>query len=353
MPGSLHQKKARPGGATGADLFRAAFESSPRPLLLIAADQPRFTMVAANPAHARIFRTTPQALEGHGIFEVFPAEPAPGVVRFMAAIRTSLEAVLATGRLHQMATARLNLVSPTGEPIERYWTASNSPILDAHGAVTHIVSATQDVTGEVQERRSEQARTLLMREVDHRARNALMLVQSLARLSTATSLEEFRSILEGRISSLARAQTSLAARRWEGAIVGDIVVEALAAVSSPERYSIEGPRLTLPANDVQSLSMVIHELATNAVKYGSLSQQEGRLTICWERLPGRTVRMEWREDSPARIEPPSATAFGARLIAQLMGQLKGTIDYDWRAEGLVAVLSFPLSASEPAPLAQP
>lgn len=343
MPGSLDTERGRLGGSIGADVFRAVFETSPRPLLLMAADPPRFTMICANEAHARTFRTTREALEGRGVFEVFPPDPEPGVAQFVQAIRESLERTLATGKRDQMRVGRLNLVSAAGDSIERYWTATNTPLLNADGVVTHIVSASQDVTGEVFERRSERARALLMREVDHRARNALMLVQSLVRLSTATSLEEFRSILDGRIASLARAQTSLAARKWEGAIVGDIVGEALAAVSSPERYSISGPTLVLPADDVQALSMVIHELATNAVKYGSLARQNGRLTISWERLAGQLVRMEWREESPEPIGAPSATGFGSRLVDRLMAQLEGSIGYDWRPTGLVAELVFPLT----------
>ncbi len=331
---------SRQGGSISPDIFRAVFESSPRPLLLIAADPPRFTMLAANEAHARTFWTTPAALEGRGVFEVFPETPNEDIALFMESIRQSLERVLASRKPDRMRIGRMTLATAGGEPVERYWTATNSPILDPHGEVSHILSASQDVTGEVQERRSEQARALLMREVDHRARNSLMLVQSLVRLSSATSLEAFRTILDGRIASLARAQTSLAARKWEGAIVGDIVAEALATVSSPERYAIGGPRLVLPAGDVQALSMIIHELATNAVKYGSLSQGEGKLAVTWERLPGRAVRLVWREDGPSEIEAPREGGFGSRLIAQLMGQLRGGVRYEWRPNGLLAELMF-------------
>ncbi|HEX3408110.1 MAG TPA: HWE histidine kinase domain-containing protein [Caulobacteraceae bacterium] len=336
-----------PAGALTAEVFRAVFDTSPRPLLLMAADPPRFTMLAVNVAHARTFATTPAALEGHGLFEVFPPDPEPIVAQFVAAIRESVERALATGKPDKMRIGRLNLDSPNGEPIERYWTAINTPLLDARGEVTHIVSAAQDVTGEVQERRSEQARALLMREVDHRARNALTLVQSLVRLSTATSLQEFRKILDGRIASLARAQTSLAARKWEGAILCDIVGEALATVSSPERFSASGPHVVLPAIDVQALSMVVHELASNAVKYGSLARPDGRLTVVWSRLPGRIVRLEWREDGPDGVASPRTLGFGSRLIAQLMRQLKGTIRYEWRPTGLVAELAFPMSETRP------
>ena len=349
MPGLLDtNERYPPDVALSGEVFRAVFDNSPRPLLLMAADAPRFTMLAANAAHARTFGTTPEALEGHGVFEVFPADPGPVVAQFLESIRESLERALATRKPDQMRVGRLNLTSASGEQIERYWTATHTPILGPRGDVTHIVSASQDVTGEVQERRSEQARALLMREVDHRARNSLMLVQSLVRLSTATSLEEFRVILDGRIASLARAQTSLAARKWEGAFLGDIVAEALAPVSSPERYSAAGPRIVLPAGDVQALSMVVHELASNAVKYGSLAQQGGRLEVAWQRLPDRSVRIDWREDGPAAVEAPRTLGFGSRLIAQLVRQLQGSIRYDWRPSGLVAELSFPMNGDRSA-----
>ena len=96
----------------------------------------------------------------------------------------------------------------------------------------------------------------------------------------------------------------------------------------------------LPANDVQALSMIIHELATNAVKYGSLSQAEGKLAVTWERLPGRAVRLVWREDGPSEIEAPREGGFGSRLIGQLMGQLRGGVRYEWRPSGLLAELMF-------------
>jgi PAS domain S-box-containing protein len=326
------------------DLYRAVFESSPQPLLLMAADPPRFTMLAANEAHARTFWTTRQALEGRGVLEVFPRNPERSVAQFMEAIRVSLERVVSTKGPDQMPVGRLTLASASGEPVERYWTATNTPILGAGGDITHIVSASRDVTGEVLERRSEQARKLLMREVDHRARNALTVVQSLVRLSTATSLDELRWVLDGRITSLALAQTSLAARKWEGALLREIIGETVAAISSTKQVAMEGPEVVLPPPAVQALSMIIHELATNALKYGALSGPDGALAVSWERRSDRSVAVVWRETAPGRIEPPTSVGFGTRLIARLVEQLKGAIRCDWPPAGLVAELSFPIEA---------
>lgn len=336
----LDSDKGRADGSISADIFRAVFESSPRPLLLIAADPPRFTMLAANEAHARTFWTTPAALQDRGIFEVFPKTPNEELALFMDSIRQSLERVMASRKPDRMRIGRMTLAAAGGEPVERYWTATNSPILDPHGEVTHIVSASQDVTGEVQERRSEQARTLLMREVDHRARNALMLVQSLVRLSSATSLEEFRTILDGRIASLARAQTSLAARKWEGAVLGDIVHATVGGLLGGADVRIAGPPLVLAASQVQATTMLLHELATNAVKHGSLSQPGGALEIVWSVAGDDPVAtLQWIEHGAA-VTAPERTGFGARLVQQLVRQLEGEFAANWSSEGLRATLTF-------------
>jgi two-component sensor histidine kinase len=322
--------------------FRAVFDASPRPLLLIAADPPKYTMLAVNAAHAAAFRTTPDALEGWGVLEVFPPDATPEVAAFVEAVRTSLEAVVATRAPDQMAVRAYAVQTPEGGPDERYWSATNSPVLSPDGGVTHIVSAVQDVTGEVLERRSEDARRLLMREVDHRARNALTVVQSFVRLTTAASLEDFRRVVDGRVEALARAQTSLAARRWEGASLHDVIESELASISQPEQYSLSGPHVLLQADHVQAMSMVIHELATNASKYGALSSKGGRLAIGWGAAAAGGRSLVWSEEGGPRVQAPTREGFGSRLISQLSRQLGGDVAYVWRPEGLRAELTLPL-----------
>ena len=322
--------------------FRAVFDASPRPLLLIAADPPKYTMLAVNAAHASAFGTTPDALEGWGVLEVFPPDPAPDVAAFVEAVRTSLEAVIATKATHHMAIRAYAVQFAGGQPDERYWSATNSPVLGADGQVIHIVSAVQDVTGEVRERRSEEARALLMREVDHRARNALTVVQSFVRLTTAASLEDFRRVVDGRVEALARAQTSLAARRWEGASLRDVIEGELASMSQPGKYSLSGEPILLQAEHVQAMNMVVHELATNASKYGALSTAHGTLAIAWAKTAHGGLSLVWSEEGGPRVERPAREGFGSRLISQLARQLGGDIAYHWRPEGLRADLTLPL-----------
>jgi two-component sensor histidine kinase len=314
--------------------FRAVFEGAPRPLLLMAADAPRFTMLAVNGAHARAFATTPEALAGWGVLEVFGVAPEPEAAAFRDAIQASLEAVMATRAADTMAVRPYAVAFEGGETSERYWSAVNSPIFDSDGNVTHIISAVQDVTGEVLERRSEEARTLLMREVDHRARNALTIVQSIVRLTETATLEDYRNVLSGRVEALARAQTSLAARRWEGGWLSDVIEAELAALANPGQYRLSGPQVELPADYVQPLSMVMHELATNSFKYGGLFVQGGTLAITWNQDPHGIVNICWSEDGMEAVEPPVRQGFGSYLIGQLARQMRGEVSYDWRQTGL-------------------
>jgi two-component sensor histidine kinase len=242
--------------------------------------------------------------------------------------------VIATRAANQMGIRPYPVTRPSGEADERYWSAINAPILGPDGAVIQIVSAVQDVTGEVLERRSEEARQLLMREVDHRARNALTVVQSFVRLTTAQTLDGFRKVLDGRVAALARAQTSLAARRWEGASLKDVIDGELAPLAETHSYSLEGPQVLLPAEHVQAMSMAIHELATNAAKYGALSTREGRLTVRWRRDGAKTLTVQWDEDAGPQVRPPERQGFGSRLVSQLTRQMGGDVRYDWRPGGL-------------------
>jgi two-component sensor histidine kinase len=318
---------------TPADtLFGQAFFAAPRPLLLIAVDPPRFTMAAVNAAHAQVFNTTREALTGFGVFEVFGPDPTPEAKAFMDAIRASFDEVVAKRRPHQMGVARLSVRS--GEQNEeRYWSAMNAPIADAIGRITHIVSAVTDITGEVLERRSEEARRLLAREVDHRSRNALAVVQTFVRLTAADDIESFRARLDERISALARAQGSLAARRWEGALLSEVVAAELCAISDAGRFRASGPAIDLPPEQVQAMSMVIHELATNASKYGCLATPGGSLAVIWSGTADE-FELTWRESGCAEPKPPLKQGFGSRLIAQLASQLGGAVSYDWRPEGV-------------------
>ena len=213
-----------------------------------------------------------------------------------------------------------------------------SPIRDQASRTIGTIIEGRDVSAE---KRNEQARDLLMREVDHRARNALAVVQSILQLTASADMEAYKQTVLGRVSALARAQGSLADQRWEGAFLHEVLQEELAALAMPEQFRLEGERVMLAPSLVQSLSMIVHELGTNAVKYGALARSGGRVAIGWSRTPG-ALSLDWRESGGPPVAEPSGGGFGSRLMRQLARQMEADLEFDWRPEGLHVSLVLPL-----------
>ncbi|MBI0537175.1 sensor histidine kinase, partial [Roseomonas sp. KE2513] len=166
---------------------------------------------------------------------------------------------------------------------------------------------------------AEEQQALLAREVDHRAKNALAVVQAALRLTKASSLPEYIAVMEGRVSALARAQTLLARDRWSGADLRTLLDGELAPfLGSGQRALLDGPAVMLPAHTAQPLAMTLHELATNAVKYGALSSEAGHVSVTWtvEEMPsGVMLRLRWTEvGGPPLSSPPRRMGFGSRVL---------------------------------------
>ncbi|MDP3404475.1 MAG: PAS domain S-box protein [Brevundimonas sp.] len=213
-----------------------------------------------------------------------------------------------------------------------------SPVRDDTSKVVGTVVEVRDIS---EDRRNKEARDLLMREVDHRARNVLAIVQSLMRLTRADDLETYRTILAGRIDALARAQTSLASRRWEGGLLKDVVREEIEALCPRDQVEIAGPEVSLSPEQVQPVSMLLHELATNANKYGACSQGAGHVSVTWT-LDGRQVTLRWQESGGPPVTAPTRHGFGSTLKDSLARQINGTITRDWSPTGLTVELGFPV-----------
>lgn len=213
-----------------------------------------------------------------------------------------------------------------------------SPMLGEGAEVVGTVIEVRDITTEKQ---AEEIRSLLMHEVDHRSRNVLAIVQSLAQFTSGPDLQTYKQTLSGRIAALARAQTSLASRQWQGGQLREVVGTELTALCRPELVHIDGPDVALAAEQVQPLSMLLHELATNASKYGACSVEEGRLSVTWSVADGE-VRLFWAETGGPPVTPPDRQGFGSRLKASVTQQLGATFDRRWEQSGLIAELRFKL-----------
>jgi PAS domain S-box-containing protein len=199
------------------------------------------------------------------------------------------------------------------------------------------------------------------REMDHRAKNVLTVVQSVVRLTRADNVEEFARRVEGRVAALGRAQALLARQDWRGAMLHELLREELAAWDTPRgsrlpeaqlgRLLLSGPPVRLCPTAVQPLAMVVHELATNAAKHGALSVAAGRLEISWGFGTDGRLRLHWVErDGPPVLAPPARRGFGKSVVeATIRAQLAGEARLDWETEGLSAMLVLGLAARIAAP----
>jgi PAS domain S-box-containing protein len=215
--------------------------------------------------------------------------------------------------------------------------------MDTANRIARISGVTIDITDR---KEAEQRQLLLAREVDHRAKNALAVVHAIVSLTRADNIAQFVAAVEGRVQALARAHSLLSDSRWQGANISDIIEEELAPYRAPhfDRVSISGASLSLDPSTAQALALALHELATNAAKYGALSQPSGRLQVSWTLTKGR-LELGWIErggPTPRRAEPGG---FGIRVIkASVEAQLDGQVEFDWRRDGLRCSLSIPLQA---------
>lgn len=231
----------------------------------------------------------------------------------------------------------------TGEV--RWLVSRGEYVRDESGRAVLVRGTNHDVT----DRKEDEARQmLLMREVDHRAKNALAVVQAALRLTPKDDMEAFCRAVEGRVAALARAQTMLAEERWAGADLRTLLTGELAAFLADQRVELSGPPVALPAEAAQPLAMAVHELATNAVKHGALSQGSGALAVTWavSDAPGTGGRLglRWAESGGPRIAgAPARRGFGSRVLEATLGtQLGGAVRLDWQPAGLVCEIEVPL-----------
>jgi PAS domain S-box-containing protein len=242
--------------------------------------------------------------------------------------------------------AEFRINRPDGEV--RWCVGTAAATIDRGGRVVRVSGVTVDIT---ERKRAEERQNLLAREVDHRAKNALALAQSIVRLTRADNVMTYVNAVEGRINALARVHTILSLSSWQGAELGKLIDEELAPYSFDGQIRLSGPAVQLAPATAQTLALALHELFTNSAKYGALSTQSGRLAISWQ-IENETLALAWEEAGGPRVRPPKARGFGTRsLLASVESQLGGQATFDWRVEGLLCRLQVPLhkaSLSAPA-----
>ncbi len=241
---------------------------------------------------------------------------------------------------------------PSKEPERRFVDFVFQPIRDATGRITGIFAEGSDVTERV---RSEEHQRLLLNELNHRVKNTLATVQSIASqtLRNAESTAAAREAIESRLFALSRAHDVLTRENWDGAWIGEVVGEAMSPFQSTGRSRIRcrGPAARLPPNVALALAMALQELATNAVKYGALSDEAGEVDVSWQverRRDAPHLLLRWEERGGPPVAAPSRRGFGTRLVERSLaqGHLGGEAKIEFAPAGVVCTIDAPLRVAE-------
>ncbi len=194
-------------------------------------------------------------------------------------------------------------------------------------------------------RRSEERQRVLMREVDHRTKNTLAVVQSILRLSVAADMPAFVRLVEGRIAALARIHTQIATHHWEAAPLGPIIGGELATLDPAlrDRIAVSGPNIWLAPKAAQAIALAVHELATNAYRHGALVLSGGHVAIHWTRDEASdALVLAWLEQDGPRIPYAGLESFGFAIVrAMIETQLEGSVELTWSSGDLSCRLSVP------------
>ena len=209
-----------------------------------------------------------------------------------------------------------------------------SPVKDGEGTIVGASKIARDITAQ---KRSQEQIVTLAREAEHRSKNLLANVQATVNLSRADTVEGLKKAIEGRIQALANVHSLFVETRWIGAELSAIAKQELAPYAQKDeaRVHIEGAQVLLEPNAAQAIAMALHELATNAAKYGALSMPTGRIDLRWAHEADGRLILRWTEIGGPPAQTPTRRGFGTRVIEQMIAQLKGETRFDWRSDGLV------------------
>ena len=214
-----------------------------------------------------------------------------------------------------------------------------SPIKNAEGKIVGASKIARDIT---ERKRSDEQITTLAREAEHRAKNVLATVQATVKLSQSDTVDGLKRAIEGRVQALANVHTLFIRSRWIGAELSNIAEQELAPYlqDGATRARIDGPHLVLEPSAAQAIAVTLHELATNAAKYGALSVAEGSVDVKWSRAADGLLVLRWTERGGPPVKQPMRQGFGTRVIERMIkDSLKGKMRFDWRAEGLACEIA--------------
>jgi len=307
--------------------FRAIVENSDDAIISKNLDG---VIVSWNKGAEHLFGYAPHEIIGRSVLTLIPQETQHEEPSIINRIRRG-------ERIEHYDTVRLR---KGGARIDISLTVS--PVKDAEGRIIGASKIARDISERI---RAERQRTLLIHELNHRVKNTLATVQSLVMqtLRNTECSEEARKLLDSRLAALSRAHDLLTAENWEGASLGEVVDRALSPFrTDTQRILAEGPAVRLSPKQALALSIALHELATNASKYGALSGDAGHIEVRWSLADGM-IHCGWCEKGGPPVEQPHHAGFGTRLIQRnLATELGGSALIEYRPEGVVATITAPV-----------
>lgn len=246
------------------------------------------------------------------------------------------DAIMALDRARSGATGVFQGYAETYAGTKRYWDVRVTPMMGASGIPDHILVVSRDIS---HLKKVEQEREYLANELSHRLKNAFSMVQSVINqtLRRAASLDEGRAVLSGRIGALAAAQDILTRSTLDAVSITDVVTAALSPHDSSEgKITLSGEPVLISGRQGLGLSLALHELATNATKYGALSAGEGQVFVNWDVLDDGAFSFIWRETDGPAANFPTEQGFGTVLIRQVVATyFDGTATLEFPASGAV------------------
>lgn len=309
--------------------LRTLFEQAPGFIAVITGPELRFQL--ANAAYRRL--VSGRDVVGKTVAEALPEVVDQGFTALLDQVRTSGEPFI--GR-----SVGIMLEVEGGGPLEERFVDFIYQPISIGGEVTGVFVQGNDVTDQ---RRAEEHQKLLINELNHRVKNTLSIVQALAMQSFNDRVEPSaaRETFDARLNALSAAHNLLTMENWESAGLFDTIEASVAATMGPDtdRVSLRGPNILLAPQTAVSLAMAIHELCTNAIKYGALSNESGKVDIRWTVSPGpdklADVAIEWTETGGPPVAAPTRRGFGTRLIERgLSAELRSKVALDFRQSGL-------------------
>ena len=297
-------------------VYEEVFLRSPAPTMIL---DDQLAFVAANPAYLKMTGMELEEIVGTYVFDAFPESNDR-----VGSMKAVFEETLA-GKPVTISEIPFR-ITIDGVVREQWWTASHARLENRNDGKVYLIQFTENVTEQVKMRNMRNA---LLGELQHRVGNIFTIISAIARQTSRVSetVPEFLKNFEERLKAFIRVNRQLAGDREGLQSMRDVIDDQLSAHAkeAQERITIEGPEYPLSMMQAQAISMAIHELATNSIKYGALGQAEGALSISWDLLPRNGCLLRWKEEGIENVEASEKSGYGTMLLNTIIpSQLDGS-----------------------------